>query len=135
VAAGAEEIVFADTIGVGVPRQVRELVGGAQALGVRIGVHLHDTRNTGVANAYEALEAGATAFESSVGGIGGCPFAPRATGNVATEDLVYLLQGEGIETGIDLDVLIGVAEWMEGILERSLPGRVYRAGPFAPLAG
>jgi hydroxymethylglutaryl-CoA lyase/(R)-citramalyl-CoA lyase len=134
VAAGAQEIVFADTIGVGVPRQVRELVSGAQALGVRVGVHFHDTRNTGVANAYEALEAGATAFESSVGGIGGCPFAPRATGNVATEDLVYLLQGEGIETGIDLDALIGVAEWMEGILERSLPGRVYRAGPFAPLA-
>jgi isopropylmalate/homocitrate/citramalate synthase len=135
VAAGAQEIVFADTIGVGVPKQVRELVSGAQSLGVRVGVHFHDTRNTGVVNAYEALQAGATAFESSVGGIGGCPFAPRATGNVATEDLVYLLQGEGVETGIDLDALIRVAEWMEGILERPLPGRVYRAGPFAPLAG
>jgi isopropylmalate/homocitrate/citramalate synthase len=135
VAAGAQEIVFADTIGVGVPKQVRELVSGAQSLGVRVGVHFHDTRNTGVVNAYEALRAGATAFESSVGGIGGCPFAPRATGNVATEDLVYLLQGEGVETGIDLDALIRVAEWMEGILERPLPGRVYRAGPFAPLAG
>jgi isopropylmalate/homocitrate/citramalate synthase len=135
VTAGAQEVVFADTIGVGVPKQVRELVSGAQSLGVRVGVHFHDTRNTGVANAYEALEAGATAFESSVGGIGGCPFAPRATGNLATEDLVYLLQGEGIETGIDLDALIGVAAWMEDILDRSLPGRVYRAGPFAPLAG
>jgi isopropylmalate/homocitrate/citramalate synthase len=135
VAAGAQEIVFADTIGVGVPKQVRELVSGAQSLGVRVGVHFHDTRNTGVVNGYEALQAGAAAFESSVGGIGGCPFAPRATGNVATEDLVYLLQGEGVETGIDLDALIRVAEWMEGILERPLPGRVYRAGPFAPLAG
>ena len=128
VAAGAEEIVFADTIGVGVPRQVRELLGGADRLGVRVGIHLHDTRNTAVANAYAALEAGATAFESSVGGIGGCPFAPRATGNVATEDLVYLLHGEGIETGIDLDALVGVAEWLAGILGRDLPGRVYRAG-------
>jgi isopropylmalate/homocitrate/citramalate synthase len=128
VEAGAGEIVFADTIGVGVPRQVRELLAGAGKLGVGVGIHLHDTRNTGIANAYAALEAGARAFESSVGGIGGCPFAPRATGNVATEDLVYLLHGEGIETGVDLDALIGVAEWLAGILGRDLPGRVYRAG-------
>jgi hydroxymethylglutaryl-CoA lyase/(R)-citramalyl-CoA lyase len=127
-AAGAGEVVFADTIGVGVPRQVRELLGGAKGLGIRIGVHLHDTRNTAAANAYAALEAGATAFESSVGGIGGCPFAPRATGNVATEDLVYLFHGEGVETGIDLDALVGVAEWVEGVLGRPLPGSVYRAG-------
>jgi isopropylmalate/homocitrate/citramalate synthase len=129
--AGAGEIVFADTIGVGVPHQVRDLVTGGRALGARIGVHFHDTRNTGVANAYAALEAGATAFESSVGGVGGCPFAPRATGNVATEDLVYLLHGEGIETGIDLDALIGVADWLEGVLGRPLPGRVHRAGAFS----
>jgi isopropylmalate/homocitrate/citramalate synthase len=128
VEAGAGEIVFADTIGVGVPRQVRELLAGAGKLGVGVGIHLHDTRNTGLANAYAALEAGARAFESSVGGIGGCPFAPRATGNVATEDLVYLLHGEGIETGVHLDALIGVAEWLAGILRRDLPGRVYRAG-------
>jgi hydroxymethylglutaryl-CoA lyase/(R)-citramalyl-CoA lyase len=133
VEAGAEEIVFADTIGVGVPHQVRELVGGGAQLLPRVGVHFHDTRNTGVANAYAALEAGASAFESSVGGVGGCPFAPRATGNVATEDLVYLLHGEGVETGIDLDALIGVAEWLEGILGRPLPGRVYRAGTFSPV--
>jgi hydroxymethylglutaryl-CoA lyase/(R)-citramalyl-CoA lyase len=131
VEAGAEEIVFADTIGVGVPHQVRELVAGGAQLLPRIGVHFHDTRNTGIANADAALEAGATAFESSVGGVGGCPFAPRATGNVATEDLVYLLHGEGVETGIDLDALIGVAEWLEGILGRPLPGRVYRAGTFS----
>jgi isopropylmalate/homocitrate/citramalate synthase len=131
VAAGAEEIVFADTIGVGVPRQVRELVAGAEGLGVRVGMHFHDTRNTGVANAYAALEAGAVAFESSVGGLGGCPFAPRATGNVATEDVVYMLHGEGVDTGVDLDALIGVSEWLEGVLGRQLPGRVYRAGPFS----
>jgi hydroxymethylglutaryl-CoA lyase/(R)-citramalyl-CoA lyase len=128
VAAGAEEIVFADTIGVGVPKQVRQLLQGTKSLGVPVGVHLHDTRNTAVANAFAALEAGATAFESSVGGLGGCPFAPRATGNVATEDLVYLFRGEGIHTGVDLDGLIGVAEWLAGVLGRDLPGRVYRAG-------
>jgi hydroxymethylglutaryl-CoA lyase/(R)-citramalyl-CoA lyase len=135
VEAGAAEIVFADTIGVAVPRQVHELLAGAKGLGVDLGVHFHDTRNTGVANAHAALEAGATAFESSAAGLGGCPFAPRATGNVATEDLVYLFHGEGLETGIDLDALIGVAEWLEGVLGRPLPGRVYRAGAFAPVSG
>jgi isopropylmalate/homocitrate/citramalate synthase len=128
VEAGAEEIVFADTIGVGVPKQVRQLLQGTKSLGVPVGVHLHDTRNTAVANAFAAFEAGATVFESSVGGLGGCPFAPRATGNVATEDLVYLFRGEGIDTGVDLDGLIGVAEWLAGVLGRDLPGRVYRAG-------
>jgi (R)-citramalyl-CoA lyase len=126
--AGADEVLFADTIGVGVPRQVRELLRGASDLGVPVGLHLHDTRNTALANAYAGLAAGATVFEASVGGLGGCPFAPRATGNVATEDLVYLFHGEGLETGIDLDALIGVAEWLEGVLGRPLPGRVYRAG-------
>ena len=135
VEAGAEEIVFADTIGVGVPRQVRELVLDASGLGARLGLHFHDTRNTGIANAQAALDAGVSVFESSVGGLGGCPFAPRATGNVATEDLVYLFHGEGLETGIDLDALIRVAEWLEGVLGRALPGRVYRAGAFAPVSG
>jgi isopropylmalate/homocitrate/citramalate synthase len=127
--AGADEVLFADTIGVGVPRQVRELLEGASGLGLPVGLHLHDTRNTALANAYAGLEAGGTLFEASVGGLGGCPFAPRATGNVATEDLVYLFHGEGLETGIDLDALVGVAEWLEGVLGRPLPGRVYRAGP------
>jgi hydroxymethylglutaryl-CoA lyase/(R)-citramalyl-CoA lyase len=131
----ADELVFADTVGVGVPKQVRELVGRGTELGIPIGVHLHNTRNTGIANAFAALEAGATVFDASVGGVGGCPFAPRATGNIATEDLVYMLSGEGVETGIDLDALIGVAEWLEGVLERQLPGQVYRAGSFAPVAG
>jgi len=128
VAAGAGEIVFADTIGVGVPHQARDLVERGRGLGVPLGVHLHNTRNTGFANAYAALQAGVKVFESSVGGLGGCPFAPRATGNIATEDLVFLLHGEGVETGIDLDALIGVSEWLEGVLGRTLPGQVYRAG-------
>jgi hydroxymethylglutaryl-CoA lyase/(R)-citramalyl-CoA lyase len=135
VAAGAREIVFADTVGVGVPRQVRELVAAGLRLGVPIGVHLHNTRNTGIANAFAAVEAGATVLDASVGGLGGCPFAPRATGNIATEDLVYLLHGEGIETGIDLDAVVGVAEWLEGKLGRPLEGMVYKAGVFAPVAG
>src|SRR5947209_2499576 len=133
--ADADEIVFADTVGVGVPRQVRHLVGEGLKLGKPVGVHLHNTRSTGFANAYEAIASGATVLDSSVGGIGGCPFAPRATGNISTEDLVYMLHGEGIETGIDLDELIGVAQWLEGVLGRQLEGQVYRAGTFAPVAG
>jgi (R)-citramalyl-CoA lyase len=127
---GADEVVLADTIGVAVPRQVKSVVAEAAKRARRIGIHLHNTRNTGFANAYAALEAGATVFESSIGGLGGCPFAPRATGNIATEDLVYLLHGEGVETGVDLDALIEVAEWLEGVLGRTLPGQVYRAGLF-----
>lgn len=129
-AADADEIVLADTVGVAVPRQVRHLVAESARLGRRVGVHLHNTRNTGFANAYAALQAGATVFDASVGGLGGCPFAPRATGNIATEDLVYLLEGEGIETGVDLDALIEVAAWLEEVLGRPLPGQVYRAGGF-----
>jgi len=135
VEAGPDELVFADTIGVGVPRQVRHLVGEAVALGPPVGVHLHNTRNTGYANAFAAVEAGATLLDASLGGIGGCPFAPRATGNIATEDLVYLLHGEGIETGIDLDALLEVTAWLQGVLGRELEGQVYRAGNFAPVAG
>jgi isopropylmalate/homocitrate/citramalate synthase len=134
-AGGADEVVFADTVGVGVPHQVKQLVDAGTKLGVPIGVHLHNTRNTGLANAYAALEAGATVLDASAGGVGGCPFAPRATGNIPTEDLVYMLHGEGVETGIDLDALISVAEWLEAKLERQLPGQVYRAGSFAPVAG
>jgi hydroxymethylglutaryl-CoA lyase/(R)-citramalyl-CoA lyase len=120
------EVVLADTIGVATPRQVRELVERTRAQGV----HLHNTRNTGYANAVAALEAGATLFDASCGGLGGCPYAPRATGNIATEDLVYLLEGDGIETGVDLDALIATSEWLEGILGRRLEGYVYRAGSF-----
>ncbi len=135
VTLGADEIVFADTIGVAVPTQVRSMVVAGVKFARPVGVHLHNTRATGFANAWAALEWGATIFDASVGGIGGCPFAPRATGNIATEDLVYLLHGEGVETGIDLEALIGVAAWLEGVLGRELPGQVYRAGSFAPVAG
>ena len=131
-AAGADEIMLADTIGVGVPRQVRGLVSSAQvaAGGVPVGLHLHNTRNTGYANAAAGLEVGVKLLDASIGGLGGCPFAPRATGNVATEDLVYLLEGEGLVTGVDLDALIGVTEWLAGVLGRDLPGLVHRAGGF-----
>jgi len=121
------EVVLADTIGVATPRQVRALVERTQAAGV----HLHNTRNTGYANAVAALEAGATLFDASCGGLGGCPFAPRATGNIATEDLVYLLEGDGIETGVNLDALIETSVWLEGLLGRRLEGQVYRAGTWA----
>jgi isopropylmalate/homocitrate/citramalate synthase len=123
---GADTVVLADTIGVATPKQVRWLF---EKLG-ECGFHGHNTRNTGFANAYAALEAGATTLDSSVGGLGGCPFAPRATGNIATEDLVYMLEGDGVETGVDLDVLIAISEWLEGVLGRHLEGQVYRAGDF-----
>jgi isopropylmalate/homocitrate/citramalate synthase len=121
------EVVLADTIGVATPSQVRSLVERTRAPGV----HLHNTRNTGYANALAAFEAGATLLDASIGGLGGCPYAPRATGNIATEDLVYLLDGEGIESGIDLEALIAISEWLEAVLGRRLDGYVYRAGPFA----
>ena len=126
--AGRSEVVLADTIGVATPSVVRALVEQAHA----DGFHGHNTRNTGYASCLAALEAGARVLDASVGGIGGCPFSPRATGNVATEDLVYLLEGEGVGTGIDLDGLIGVSQWLEGVLGRTLEGYVYRAGSWPP---
>jgi hydroxymethylglutaryl-CoA lyase/(R)-citramalyl-CoA lyase len=130
VVAGAGEVVLADTIGVATRRPVQRLVERTAILGVPVGGHFHDTRHTGVANSWAAVEAGATVLDASVGGLGGCPFAPRATGNVATEDVLFLLDREGVETGVDLEVLIDVARWLEKLLGRELPGRVYRAGPF-----
>jgi hydroxymethylglutaryl-CoA lyase/(R)-citramalyl-CoA lyase len=123
----ADEVVLADTIGVATPSAVRSLVARATGSGA-VGFHGHNTRNTGYANALGALDAGASVLDASVGGLGGCPYAPRATGNIATEDLVYLLDGEGVETGVDLDSLVHVAEWLEGVLGRTLEGQVYRAG-------
>ena len=125
-----DEIVLADTIGVGVPSQVRNLVEGVATHGITVGCHFHDTRNTGIANAAAAVESGATVLDASVGGTGGCPFAPRATGNIATEDLIYLLHGMGYETGIDLDALIEVASWLAQQLDKELPGQLYKAGNF-----
>jgi hydroxymethylglutaryl-CoA lyase/(R)-citramalyl-CoA lyase len=123
---GRAEVVLADTIGVATPSAVRSLVARTGAEGF----HGHNTRNTGYANCLAALDAGATVLDASVGGLGGCPYAPRATGNVATEDLVYLLEGEGIATGVDLDALVAISEWLETLLGRKLEGYVYRAGPW-----
>ena len=120
------EVVLADTIGVAAPREVRALVERTKAAGF----HGHNTRNTGYANALAALGGGAQVLDASIGGLGGCPYAPRATGNIATEDLVYVLEREGVETGVDLDALIRISEWLEGVLGRQLEGQVYRAGPF-----
>jgi isopropylmalate/homocitrate/citramalate synthase len=120
------EVVLADTIGVAAPREVRHLVERTKAAGF----HGHNTRNTGYANALAALDAGAEVLDASVGGLGGCPYAPRASGNVATEDLVYLLEHEGIATGVDLDALVRISVWLEAVLGRKLEGQVYRAGRF-----
>jgi isopropylmalate/homocitrate/citramalate synthase len=123
----AAEVVLADTIGVATPRQVAALVERTRAPGV----HLHNTRNTGYANAVAALDAGATLFDASCAGLGGCPYAPRATGNIATEDLVYVFEGDGLDTGVDLDALIATSTWLERVLGRQLEGQVYRAGTWA----
>jgi hydroxymethylglutaryl-CoA lyase/(R)-citramalyl-CoA lyase len=130
MAAPPDEVCLADTIGVGVPTQVTELVGGARRLGATVGAHFHNTRNTGYANAVAALESGVVSLDASVGGAGGCPFAPKATGNIATEDLVYLLRGLGVDTGIDLDALIGCSRWLGEQLGKELPGMVARAGDY-----
>jgi isopropylmalate/homocitrate/citramalate synthase len=131
-ATGPDTILLADTIGVAAPGEVQELVAGTAEFGVPVGGHFHNTRNTGYANAVAAVSAGATVLDASVGGLGGCPFAPKATGNIATEDLVYLLHREGIDTGIDLGALLGVSVWLESVLGRELEGQVYRAGAFPP---
>ena len=128
-AGGIEEIVLADTIGVAGPSGVATLVTRVvRDVGAAAGVHLHDTRGTALACVLAALESGATVVDGSVGGIGGCPFAPGAQGNVATEDVVYLLEREGVSTGVDLDVLIDTARWLSSVLDRPLPGRVQQAG-------
>lgn len=135
-ASGAVEIALADTIGVAVPADVAVLVAQVRAaiapLPVR--VHFHDTRNTGLANVWAAVEAGAATIDASLGGLGGCPFAPGAAGNVPTEDVVYMLERSGIATGLDLDALIGAAGWFTGIMGRPLPGMVSKAGRFPPAA-
>src|SRR5215212_2083040 len=127
---GAGELVLADTIGVATPSAVRSLVErvARDTNANAIGFHGHNTRNTGYANALAALEAGAVVLDASIGGLGGCPYAPRATGNIASEDIVYMLEGEGIQKGVDLDALVHVSQWLEGVLGRMLEGQVYRAG-------
>lgn len=126
------EIALADTIGVGVPSQVSELVGRVRdALpGIALRCHFHNTRNTGLANAYAAVQAGVSTLDASVGGIGGCPFAPAATGNIPTEDLLYMLERTGIETGISLDAMIETGKWLQERLGRTVPGMLVKAGGF-----
>ncbi|MBA2515041.1 MAG: hydroxymethylglutaryl-CoA lyase [Solirubrobacterales bacterium] len=130
-----DELAFADTIGVGVPTQVREIVVAAVKLGPVVGCHFHNTRNTGYVNAMAAVESGATVLDASLGGTGGCPFAPNATGNISTEDLVYLLHGTGHATGIDLDAMLEHATWLAEQLGKDLPGQLYKAGNFPPASG
>ena len=136
--AGPVEIAVADTIGVAVPGQVTDLVGRLrEALpgGIRLRAHFHDTRATGIANAWAAWQAGADVLDSALGGLGGCPFAPGATGNVATEDMLYLFARSGVATGIDLDAVIGVNRWFSGVMDKALPSSVARAGDFPDARG
>jgi hydroxymethylglutaryl-CoA lyase/(R)-citramalyl-CoA lyase len=124
---GADELVLADTIGVATPRRVRRLVERVSILGPRVGAHLHNTRNAGYASAWGALEGGASVLDASVGGLGGCPFSPNATGNVASEDLVWQLERDGVRTGVDVEALVEVSRWLEGVLGRRLAGYLHRA--------
>jgi len=123
----ADELVLADTIGVATPRRVRRLVERVSILGRPVGAHLHNTRNTGYASAWAALEGGAGVLDASIGGLGGCPFSPQATGNVATEDLVWQLERDGVDTGVDVVALVAVSRWLEALLGRRLEGSLYRA--------
>jgi hydroxymethylglutaryl-CoA lyase len=127
---GADELVLADTIGVATPRPVRRLVERVSILGPRVGAHLHNTRNTGYASAWAALDGGASVLDASVGGLGGCPFSPNATGNIATEDLVWQLERDGVRTGVDVEGLVAVSGWLEELLGRRLEGNLYRASPW-----
>ncbi|WP_436775860.1 hydroxymethylglutaryl-CoA lyase [Yinghuangia sp. YIM S09857] len=129
-----DEIALADTIGVGTPDQVRALLDGltTAAPGVHRRCHFHNTRNTGYANALTAVEAGVDTLDASIGGIGGCPFAPAATGNIATEDLVYALDRMRVPTGLDLQAVIAAGEWLSGRLDKPVPAQLGRAGVFPP---
>ncbi|WP_017591279.1 hydroxymethylglutaryl-CoA lyase [Nocardiopsis potens] len=131
-AAGAWEVAIADTIGVGVPRQVADLVGRVRAAAPEavLRCHFHNTRNTGYANALTAVEQGVTVLDSSVGGFGGCPFAPAATGNIGTEDLVYMLERGGSGTGVALAEASAAAEWLGSRLGKTPPAQLSRAGAF-----
>ncbi len=126
------ELGIADSIGVGVPGQVTELLGRLSELApdVPLRCHFHNTRNTGLANAQAAVDAGVTSLDASIGGIGGCPFAPAATGNIPTDDLMYLLSRSGIETGVSLDAIIDASRWLQETLGRGVPAMLPKAGGF-----
>ncbi|WP_374531907.1 hydroxymethylglutaryl-CoA lyase [Novosphingobium sp.] len=129
---GPCEIALADTIGVAVPAQVKALVGAVREAvgGLPVRVHFHNTRGTGVANAWAAVEAGASVVDASIGGLGGCPFAPGAAGNVATEDVAYMFARSGVETGLDLDKLLEASHWLAGVMGKDMPSMLARAGGF-----
>jgi hydroxymethylglutaryl-CoA lyase len=130
VARGADAVCLGDTIGTTNPRRVLDLVDAVRTVstGRDVGVHFHNTRGTGIANALAALQAGVTSLDASVGGLGGCPFAPGASGNIATEELVYLLDGCGVDSGIDLDALLSAAAVTERAVGHKLASSLYRAG-------
>jgi hydroxymethylglutaryl-CoA lyase len=133
IAAGRpDEIAVADTIGVAVPTQVNALIAALQLAlpGTKLRAHFHNTRNTGLANAYAAVESGVSVLDASCGGIGGCPFAPAATGNIPTEDLIYMLHRMGVETGVDLAALLDTSRWLQRALDHAVPGMLVKAGPF-----
>ncbi len=134
--AGPTEISLADTIGAATPFDVRARVEATRAIvgDLPIRAHFHNTRNTGLANIYAAYEAGIRSFDASLGGIGGCPFAPKATGNVPTEDVLFMLQRMGIETGWSLAAAIDTVHWLDGVLGRITPGALGKAGPFPKVA-
>jgi hydroxymethylglutaryl-CoA lyase len=137
-ALGAQEICLGDTIGVGVPGQVHELTAALRAAGLpleRLAYHFHDTRGTALANVVAGLEDGVACFDSSAGGTGGCPYAPGAAGNLATEDLVYLLDGLGIEHGVSLAGVLDAARFIAGVLGRPLNSKVGQAGGWDPATG
>ena len=131
IADGADSASFGDTTGMATPTRVRALVGAFRSAHPETGLnlHFHNTRGTGLANVLAALELGVSDFDASVGGLGGCPYAPGATGNIATEELVHMVEDMGVATGIDLDAMIAAAAEAEGIVGRELPSQVLRAGP------
>jgi hydroxymethylglutaryl-CoA lyase len=131
-ACGPTEIALADTIGVAVPAHVSVLIAQVKAVigDIPLRAHFHNTRNTGIANVWAAVDAGAATIDAAIGGLGGCPFAPGAAGNVATEDVVYMLGRSGIETGYNLDKLIATARWLGGVMEKDMPSMLARAGGF-----
>ncbi len=131
---GVRTMTVADTVGMGTPGQVRELIKAVRSgyPDVVLGAHFHDTRGTGLANVLAALELGIAHFDAAVGGTGGCPFAPKAGGNICFEDLLHMLEGMGVSTGVNLDAVIRTAQWLEGVLGRELPGKLLKADPVYP---
>jgi len=131
VADGADSVSFGDTTGMATPARVRELVGEFRSRhpDTALNLHFHNTRGTGLANVLTALELGVADFDASVGGLGGCPYAPGATGNIATEELVHMVEDMGVATGVDLEAMIDAAAEAERIIGRTLPSQVLRAGP------